>query len=214
VDKSDTTTKERILSAAREVFAERGVAGANVRDICSRAEANQAAVHYHFGSKEKLFMAVLKDLMLREEEQYPYGMGLSSGAPAQDRLKAYIRSLLYRILGTGDSQNEKLSKLFTLELCDPSENFGVLMERFIKPQHALLLDIVRELLPADAEERTVHLCTAEILGHCLQFDILRQMIRRICPQIALDTLGVEFAAKFIFEFSLAGMASVQGFKGE
>jgi len=88
------------------------------------------------------------------------------------------------------------------------------MERFIKPQHAQLLGIVRELLPPGTEERTVQLCTSGILGHCLLFDNLRQMILRICPQISLDALGVEFVAKFVFEFSLAGIEQAKGFKGE
>jgi len=207
-------TKQRILQVAREAFAENGVKDATVRDICAKAGANMAAIHYHFGSKEKLFMAVLTELMLSSEKRYPSDMGLAPGASAQDRLRAYITSLLYRIAGSGDAQEEKLNKLFTQEFCDPSENFGELMERFIKPQHTQLLGIVRELLPKGAEERTVQLCTSGILGHCLLFDNLRQMILRICPQISLDALGVEFVAKFVFEFSLAGIAQAKGFKGE
>lgn len=51
-------TKEQILNAAEQLIAEQGYAGTTVRNIVSQAEANLAAVHYHFGSKEELFRAV------------------------------------------------------------------------------------------------------------------------------------------------------------
>ena len=47
-------TRERLLEAAGEVFAERGFREATVRGICKRANANNAAVNYHFGEKEEL----------------------------------------------------------------------------------------------------------------------------------------------------------------
>jgi len=47
-------TRARLLDAAREVFSEHSFQGATVREICRRAEANVAAVNYHFGNKEGL----------------------------------------------------------------------------------------------------------------------------------------------------------------
>jgi AcrR family transcriptional regulator len=51
-------TKERLLDAAEAIFAERGFTAASLRAITRRADANLAAVHYHFGSKGALFGAV------------------------------------------------------------------------------------------------------------------------------------------------------------
>lgn len=205
MDEDRTGTRDRILKAAGEVFAELGAEKATVREISARAGANQAAVHYYFGSKEKLLMAVLAELLLADEKLYPTDMGLDAGASAADRLMAYIRSLLHRLAGTGDPQGEKLGKIFTQQLCDPSEDFDELMEHFLAPQHALLLGIIRELLPPGAPERTARLCTAGVLGQCLLFDNLREMVRRISPDIALDRLGAEAAAAFVFDFTLAGI---------
>lgn len=54
--------RQRLLTAARELFAQRGYEGTSVRDITARAKANLAAITYHFGSKEALFHEVLRGL--------------------------------------------------------------------------------------------------------------------------------------------------------
>lgn len=51
-------TKARLLDAAEADFAAHGFQGATLRAITTTAEANLAAVNYHFGSKEQLFAAV------------------------------------------------------------------------------------------------------------------------------------------------------------
>jgi AcrR family transcriptional regulator len=51
-------TKERLLAAAEKLFAEHGIERASLRAITEEAQANLAAVHYHFGSKEGLVRAV------------------------------------------------------------------------------------------------------------------------------------------------------------
>jgi AcrR family transcriptional regulator len=59
VSTTTTDTKEQIISVAERLFAERGFAGTTLRNVISEAEVNLAAVHYHFGSKEDLFRAVV-----------------------------------------------------------------------------------------------------------------------------------------------------------
>ena len=48
-----TTSREKLLEAATDVFAEQGFRDAGVREICRRAGLNQAAVNYHVGSKQE-----------------------------------------------------------------------------------------------------------------------------------------------------------------
>lgn len=60
VGTTTTDTKEQIISVAERLFAERGFAGTTLRNVISEADVNLAAVHYHFGSKEELFRAVVE----------------------------------------------------------------------------------------------------------------------------------------------------------
>jgi len=53
-------TRERLLDAAEKLFAERGFSAVSSRMITEEAEANTAAMHYHFGSKETLVRAIFE----------------------------------------------------------------------------------------------------------------------------------------------------------
>ena len=48
-----------ILDAATECFAEKGYYGASIKEICHKANISNGALYKYFGSKEKLFLAVL-----------------------------------------------------------------------------------------------------------------------------------------------------------
>ena len=58
-DNGQKATKDRILDAAEERFAEEGF-GTSLRSITSHAGVNLAAIHYHFGSKEALIEALFR----------------------------------------------------------------------------------------------------------------------------------------------------------
>ena len=55
-----TDKKEHIINKAIELFAEKGFEGTSIRDLAAKAEVNVAMVNYYFGSKEKLFKAMVE----------------------------------------------------------------------------------------------------------------------------------------------------------
>ncbi len=61
----ETPTRERILETALDVFAEYGFDGTSTREICKRAGVNVAALNYHWGSKENLWLATCEVITRR-----------------------------------------------------------------------------------------------------------------------------------------------------
>lgn len=59
IDATSADTKTRILDAGERLFVEHGFEATSLRSLTAAAGVNLAAVHYHFGSKEELFQAVL-----------------------------------------------------------------------------------------------------------------------------------------------------------
>jgi len=91
-----TSTRERILAVARELFTARGFDSVSVRDIVSAADANLGAVTYHFGSKEALYHAALESMA------DPFAARIAElaagpGAPL-DRIEGIIRGALAHLL--------------------------------------------------------------------------------------------------------------------
>jgi TetR/AcrR family transcriptional regulator len=63
--KKDLTKEELILSAAMDVFVERGWNGARMQDIADRAGINKALLHYYFRTKEKLYDRIIETVFSR-----------------------------------------------------------------------------------------------------------------------------------------------------
>jgi AcrR family transcriptional regulator len=52
-------TREQILRAARDLFAERGYTGTTVRSVAAAAEVQPGLLHHYFGSKQQLYREAL-----------------------------------------------------------------------------------------------------------------------------------------------------------
>jgi TetR/AcrR family transcriptional regulator len=90
-------TRERILGAAAEVFAEIGFAGARVDEIASRAGINKAMLYYHVGDKERLYAAVLTNVVDRVVGR----LRAVADGPASPRQK--LEQLLHTLADIGAS---------------------------------------------------------------------------------------------------------------
>jgi len=57
------TVRADLLTAARELFAKRDFTAASVREIAAAARVNPAMIHYHFGDKDGLYRAMLRETL-------------------------------------------------------------------------------------------------------------------------------------------------------
>lgn len=81
-------TRQAILAAAVEEFADRGLAGARVDAIAGQSGANKRMLYYYFDSKEQLYLAVLERAYgaMRQAER---GLNLTGAAPL-DAIRALV----------------------------------------------------------------------------------------------------------------------------
>jgi AcrR family transcriptional regulator len=87
--------RERVLAAARRLFAARGVANVTMEQIARAAGVGKGTVFHRFGDRAGLALALLDDGERELQDAVLHGRPpLGPGAPARERLVAFIDALL------------------------------------------------------------------------------------------------------------------------
>jgi AcrR family transcriptional regulator len=195
-------TRERLINAAGEVFAEKGFDQATVREICARANANIAAINYHFGDKERLYAESVK------RAHCEHGQADTSEWPAhltpEEQLHFFIRKMMEDML---DRESPSWHIELTMrEMSRPTTASGELVREYIGPKFELLHSILRQLLPANMPVEQVRLHGFSIVGQCLLYRFHRPIGRLLIGEQAFQNLfDVDLLARHITEFSLRGL---------
>jgi AcrR family transcriptional regulator len=207
----EAETRRQLLEAAGEVFAEVGFRNATVREICRRGNANIAAVNYHFGDKERLYLEVLRYSSARALEKYPALPDVGPKATPEKKLRAFIHSFLQRIFDKGPTSWH--GRLMSREMIEPTAGLDSVVEEKIRPMAVQLWKIVGEILGRPVADERVRLCSFSVVSQCVFYHHCRPVMARLYPeQPALDAAGIEKLAEHITEFSLAALKSSAGRK--
>jgi AcrR family transcriptional regulator len=115
-ERNPERSRERLLEAALEEFADKGYAGARVEAIATRAGLNKQLISHHFGGKEGLYRAVMESRLGRPggelsgpELELPGALAALFDRAASD--PQWVRVLLWEALdgsaGTGDERRRE-----------------------------------------------------------------------------------------------------------
>jgi AcrR family transcriptional regulator len=196
-------TRQRLLEAAGEVFAEYGYRAATIRQICQRAGANIAAVNYHFRGKDKLYAECVSYWLNEALKKYPPDMGLPPDSTPQQRLHAFVRSFLYRILD--QSRHAWYGKLVARNLIEHTPYLDSCVEQAIRPMAQRLHEIIRAIVGPKVGERDIRLAALSIVGQIVLHRHSRPVIARLYPDLTYTAQDLERLAEHITQFSLAGL---------
>ena len=117
-------SKRRILEEAEKLFAEKGFDLVSVRDITKAAEANNAAVNYHFGSRENLIAIVVSRYLLPINEQRLSALDAlekqhgNKPVPVENLLEAMVRPMALVVRKSELSERlfyKLLGRIFSLQ---------------------------------------------------------------------------------------------------
>jgi AcrR family transcriptional regulator len=130
------STKDRILGAAEELFAQHGFSGTSLRQVTSRADVNIAAVNYHFGSKENLVTEVFRRRM---DEMSARRLALLREACAQDpgKLEAILAAFVEPALALAQDRNGGGAFIRVIARAYAEKNDG--LRKFLSEQYGHVL---------------------------------------------------------------------------
>jgi AcrR family transcriptional regulator len=196
-------TRKKLLNAACEVFAQKGYRDAKVADICRRAGANVAAVNYHFRDKANLYAETWRYAF--QEFEDPSFSKPVNGSP-QKRLREYIQTLMQTFATRG--KMGYFSRLYLMELLNPSGLVQDAWHEFIEPQRRKLHEILREIIGQKADAQSILFCELSIVNQCRALLTIKHKDLEYLLDQVLDPKLIQRLADHIADFSLAGIKAV------
>lgn len=199
---ADISSRNKILEAAGEVFAEKGFKAATVREICATAGVNLASVNYYFGDKEKLYLEAVKlahpGRLQEGEAAWPDDM------PVADRLRVFVQNLLERLAKDHDSSWQV--RLFRREIIQPTPFCREALREFFHGRFSILEKLVKDILPPTTPTCQLHQICFSIIGQCVYFRTARNVVSMVIGEEEYDThYNTKDLTEHITRFSLAAL---------
>ena len=193
-------TRQRLIEAAGEVFAERGYRAATIREIVDQAGANIAAVNYHFGDKESLYRAVVEHVCRCAPQRFRLS---EDDATPEARIREYVRDFLVHCLAA--DRRSWSTRLVVRELSEPTLALQILVDRVMRPSTERLVDVVQEVAGHRLSQEQAWLCAQSVVAQCVYQKHSEAIISRLGPPLPQGLEEIDRLVEHITRFSLAAI---------
>lgn len=199
----ELSTRERLLEAARGLFAERGFHNATVRDIAARARTNPASINYYFRSKDELYREVMHRSYRKivEVAQAEAGAISERDATPEEKLRAFVRGLIPT--SEARAEDDQYTRLIAWELLAPTDAIETIEEIEIRPHLEAAEGIVRAFLPEGAGGVTA--TALWLVGQCIIFRRLAERGRHGFRPIPFGPEHAEPLVDLVVGLALSGL---------
>ena len=128
--------RNRLISTATRLFAERGLNGVSIRELSKAAGVSISMISYYFGGKEGLYSSVLEE----QFSCFDYIDEIAKmAAEPLEKIEEYIRWTIRR-----NRNNPYLLRFYTSELTNPTRYFPSIVQPAIGKVIQILIEIVEE----------------------------------------------------------------------
>ena len=202
-DSHSSETRNRLLEAAGEVFAEQGYRAATIRDI--RAAPGPT-------SRPSITISATRNGSTAKSSSSPSRGGAATtragtrDSRAEEQLAVSVRAFVGRVFDTGKPAWHE--KLMSREMIEPTPALAAFVEQDIRPRHERLTRLVRRLAGEAAGDDAVRRCATSIIGQVLFYHHARPVLDRLYPRQTYAPAELDALADHITRFSLAGIAAV------
>lgn len=201
----DGATRTRVLGVATRLFAGRGFEKVTVREICREANANVAAVNYHFGDKMGLYREVLDQAIQVMKCTTDQARAEGEGKPADEKLRAYVSVFLRRVIKQG--RDSWIHQLMMHEIADPTPALDLVVDEVLRPRMKYLGELVAGIVSLPVDDERVLRCVMSVQSQCHALMMANPVARKLTPDFTADDGQIDAWTEHISRFSLQGIAS-------
>jgi AcrR family transcriptional regulator len=197
-------TKQQLLEVAGRVFAERGYVDATSKEICELANANIAAVNYHFGGKDGLYSAVLEEAHSRLVSIDIVTEITQSKGTGADKLRLLLRKIVGEVVKRDPGAWEL--RVLSRELLAHTSLVDGMMRNQVVPKARLVTGMLGDILGVPATHPAVSRSMVNIMGPCLFLLITNpEWQKRIFPTLLVDT---DALVDHMVAYALGGLQAI------
>jgi AcrR family transcriptional regulator len=200
-------TRQDIIDAAGQLFADQGFKATTISQICKAADVNQAAVSFHFGGKEQLYID-----LVRYGHEYVHSMipwpNWEPGTPPATKLRDFVLTFLRRAVANREPMWP--CQLIMREMVEPTKALEEFALGHVRPAIAILESILEELLPADFPPERRLLIVQTIFGQVLFYRFARPVLQVVLAGkelLRFEEPQIQILADHITAFTLAALGA-------
>jgi AcrR family transcriptional regulator len=190
-------TRQKLLTAAIDVFGQYGFDGTTTRALASAAGVNLQAIPYYFGGKEGLYLAASEHLATlisshvgsrRQQVQARLAEIQSAGRPVtREEARELLTTLLSTLAEVMVSERSRPWARFLIrEQMAPTEAFAKVYDGVMRPMLEAIRRLVGILLEAPPESERVGLRALSVIGSVMVFRVANAAALR---QLEWSTMG-------------------------
>ena len=207
-DTKNNHTKDRILDEAEALFAVRGYDAVSVREITAAANCNLAAVNYHFGNKQNLYLEVFRSRWLPRAVRIQNCFRESLAAKGTVTPATVVESLAQAFIAGPLTEEERRRhhQLISGEMAKPTKAFKMIADHALRPLFDSLFEDLRSVLPDHIEEEKLSLNIFSVFAMVLYFNFARPVISSVTG-CEYDAAFKERLVDHIVGFSINGLGA-------
>jgi TetR/AcrR family transcriptional regulator, regulator of cefoperazone and chloramphenicol sensitivity len=196
-------TRDLLLEAAGQVFAEKGYDAATGKEICERAGLAAAAVNYHFGGMQALYQAVIAEARSRLMSFETLSQAVAGGGSAEVRLRAVIAAFVKAMRGPAAAS--WVVRVLGRELTAPSRELAAL-EGETRKRALFFAGVVGEFMGLPADHPAVARGCVSVAAPCIFLLIAdRASLKLAYPSLGLESESDEAWIRHMVDYALAGL---------
>ena len=184
MDYESPNTKLALIRAAGEMFADHGYDGVSTRAIAEKAGVNLGGIHYHFGGKERLYIATF-EYAIRQEGNLPSLKEMIEQDPSRldfpESAAALLLEHTYETVRAFLGQDEESwqRRLVVRHITNPATAMPLFAEEVVRPDHDAYLEVFRRVAPHLSEQESHiigFMMGSQVCFHVLARDVVKAIV--------------------------------------
>jgi len=204
--KDSEITRKKIIEAAGQLFAKRGLKGVTVRDIVRQADTHLSALNYHFRTKDALYKEVLleacRQASISENDQQ-----LLNKLDPNEALLLLVKNGLKQY--QGEKPSDWQTVIIARESWEPSPIFIEVVEKYFKPEADFVTNLIGKITGIYPKSHKVYFAFLTMNSLMETFGLYGHLVDAIAPELRKHFNENEWIVNKIVQMTIAAVDDIE-----